>query len=326
MKKLIDEILASTPDPLNIRKSTLAIFNNLKLVEVNFEKIDEVAEMVKDKFDKKEVLDQDQFGTENPTTQLVFILDSVNFCFWANKDQEKWTVEYPKGNYISNGWYAFVNCFERAREEGIPILDPEYLKKITLPEAKQIFQSSNSTQIPLLHARVEILNNVGEKLLYDFDGKIDNLLKKSDYDAEKIIKNIVSHFPSFEDIRTVNKEKINFYKRAQIFAYDISFLPSVEIKNLKALTIFADYKIPQILRAFGVLKYKHALSNMVDNYELLNEGSIAEVEIRSATIWACELIAKKAGIMPIEVDNVLWKMSQTLKDVKPYHRVLTTSY
>jgi hypothetical protein len=326
MKKNVEKILKSSPDPLNVRHSTLEVFNNLNLIEIDFEKIKAISRIVKNKLDRREVLTQDQFGTEDPTPQLIFILDAVNFCFWANRDQEKWTVEYPRGNFISNGWYAFVTSFERARKEDIPILSAKYLRRLTLSDAKHIFRSSNSTEIPLLSERVKILNEVGERLENKFEGRIENLLDSTKGDSQEIVKDIVEFFPTFEDFRTHNGKRIKFYKRAQIFAYDLSFLSELNITDLSSLTAFADYKIPQILRALEITKYKKPLAQMVDNYIVLKEGSVGEIEIRASTIWVCELIAHQADIMPCMVDNVLWKMSQGLKDVKPYHRVLTTSY
>lgn len=106
----------------------------------------------------------------------------------------------------------------------------------------------------------------------------------------------------------------------------LSFLPDLEITNLRSLTLFADYKVPQILRALGVLEYDPGLAKKLDDYQILKVGSREEVEIRAATIWSGEFLAHQAGIMPVEVDNVLWKAAQSIRDVRPYHRVLTTAY
>lgn len=316
----------NTLDPLNIRKSTLGVFKESTLLKVNLEKVDEIAKIVKHKVDQKQVLDEEQFGSLNPSPQLIFILDTINFCFWAKKDQEKWTVEFPKRNFISNGWYGLVAAVQRAQKEGIPILDAGYLKKISFSDVKHIFRSSNDTEMPLLFKRYQFLRETGRVLSEKYDGNIYNLLVNLDLDAAKIVTEVAKNFPSFQDCMELDKKEACFYKRAQIFAYDISLLPNLKIRNLKVLTSFADYKIPQILRALGVIEYKPELAKKIDNFILLEKGSREEIEIRSATIQVCELIAKKAGILPVLCDNVLWKMSQSLKDVKPYHRVLTTCY
>ena len=207
------------------------------------------------------------------------------------------------------------------------MLDASYLKNATFPDIQHIFRSSNNTEIPLLRDRVKVLNETGRVLLEKYDGDIYNLLATTGLNAGKIACEVVKNFPYFSDFSNINgKERVCFYKRAQIFAYDISLLPDLKIGDLKSLTAFADYKIPQTLRALGIIEYESELANKVDNYIILESGSREEIEIRSATIWVCELLAKEINIPPVLVDNVLWKMSQALKDTKPYHRTLSTNY
>ena len=326
LASLINKILKNSSDPLRIRKTTAPVFNNLKLIEVNEEKIKKVASLVREKIDKKQLLTEEQFGSAEPTPQLIFVLDAINFCFWAKKGEEKWTVEYPQGNFISNGWFALTASIERARKEKVPILEAKYLKNLKLSEAEHVFRSTNDTPIPLLPKRVKILNQVGEILLKKYKGNIYNLLTTTDLDVGKIASAVVKNFPCYSDTSKYNDKKICFYKRAQIFAYDISLLLSLKTRNLNSLTVFSDYKVPQILRAFSVLEYKPELADKIDNYIELESGSFEETEIRAATIWAGELIAHKAKVPPVLVDNALWKMSQSLVDVKPYHRTRATSY
>ena len=54
--------------------------------------------------------------------------------------------------------------------------------------------------------------------------------------------------------------------------------------------MFADYRVPQILRAKGILKYDKHLSDLVDNKKELPHGSKEEIEIRAATIQSVEKI------------------------------------
>ncbi len=326
MRNLIAKILKTSPDPLGVRKTTAEVLLNSRLVRINFDKLQEVANLVKRKFEKREVLTAEQFGSDDPTPQLIFVLDAINFCFWAKKGQEKWTVEYPKGNFISSGWFALVASIQRAQEEGTPILDADYLKNLRLSETKYIFRSANDRPIPLLKERVRILNEIGAILAEKYQGNIYHFLTETGLDAGKVVTQIVATFPSFEDYTSFMGKRVNFYKRAQIFAYDLSLLPELKITNLESLTLFADYKVPQILRALGVLEYDPSLARKLDEYQILEPGSREEAEIRAATIWSGEFLAHQAGIMPVEVDNVLWKAAQSIRDVRPYHRVLTTAY
>merc|ERR1712224_291008 len=54
--------------------------------------------------------------------------------------------------------------------------------------------------------------------------------------------------------------------------------------------MFADYRVPQILRPFGALRYSEALAAKVDGKHMIASGSEEEVEIRAATVQAVEII------------------------------------
>ena len=54
--------------------------------------------------------------------------------------------------------------------------------------------------------------------------------------------------------------------------------------------MFADYRVPQILRELDILKYSEGLSKLVDSETELPYSSEYEVEIRALTIVAVEEI------------------------------------
>jgi len=97
------------------------------------------------------------------------------------------------------------------------------------------------------------------------------------------------------------------------------------------LTIFADYKLPQVLRHYHVLEYDSTLAQRIDNQELLPAESEEEIEIRAATIWACELLRRTIqqhgyATTAAEIDLRLWLMGQQLTEMRPYHRTRTIYY
>lgn len=326
IQKKIDLILNQSLDPFGVRKSTAYIVKNSCFVSVNQNKISDFAKLIRDRIRKNKPLSYNQFGELNNSPQLIFLQDTINFCFWAKKGEPKWTVEYPKG-IVQDGWAGLTACFDRAISEGIPILDCNYLKDITLDDARYIFRSTNQVEIPLLKERTNFLKQTANNLNQYFDGNAKNLIKKAQNNAVTIVKAIIKYFPSFRDFSIYEKRKINFLKRAQICAYDFSLLSEEKISNTDYLTIFADYKLPQILRTFGILQYNKKLANKIGNLILLEKNSLEEIEIRSATIWACELIAQEVQVAPSIIDNAIWYLSNnTKRKIKPYHRVLTTNY
>ena len=88
---------------------------------------------------------------------------------------------------------------------------------------------------------------------------------------------------------------------------------------------FADYQMPRVLRALGILDYTQSLADAVDRGVLIPILSAGERAIRAATILACEDIAKVTDATPADVDNLLWQ-SQGAAGQTLFHRTRTTWY
>jgi hypothetical protein len=145
----------------------------------------------------------------------------------------------------------------------------------------------------------------------------------------------VQHFPSFNDTTLYRTHTVRFYKRAQICVADLynAFAGQQwgEFNDIEQLTIFADYKLPQVLRHANVLEYQTTLAQNIDNRELIKAGSEEEVEIRAATIWACELLRRVMlnhgrHMTAVDIDMRLWQLGQQSADMRPYHRTRTIYY
>ncbi len=191
--------------------------------------------------------------------------------------------------------------------------------------------------IPLFEERLANAREVGRVLLERYNGQFANAIKEAGGSAVRLALLLAEHFPSFRDIATYHIHEVRFLKRAQICVADVHGAFGGKrwgaFHDLERLTIFADYKLPQILRHFGVLEYHPSLARRVDAMELLAAGSEEEIEIRAATIWACELLRqamdKQDGpeaITAAEIDARLWLLSQNIADMRPYHRVRTIYY
>jgi len=324
------EYKITSQDPFGVLASTKAVVGSLKFVKIHEENLDQLAKIISKKLEGGKVLEEMNFGNAGSlrdNVQLIFLEDTVNFCFWAEKDKPKWKVEWPDNSRPVDGWYALTKCFDRALIRKVPILKAEYLENLTLGETKSLFSGNENTEIPLLEKRMENLKEAGKILREKYDGEFINVLKKAEYDAIKIARLIIEDFPSFRDISKLNGKEIYFLKRAQICVQDLSYLKELKIKNVNTLTAFADYKIPQMLRRFGVISYSRDLAKKIDDYVFLPAGSREEIGIRSATIWCIELIKQKLEkYSAAEIDNALWLISQNKFDVKPYHRTYSIYY
>ena len=90
----------------------------------------------------------------------------------------------------------------------------------------------------------------------------------------------------------------------------------------------ADYKIPQTLRALGILKYNDELSNIIDNNMLIDKNSKYEVEIRANMIAVINYInSKLENCCSIDINDYLFLSSKGVKDIaKPYHLCRNQNY
>ena len=268
------------------------------------------------------------------TVNWLLLLDALNFCFWAEKGQSRWQIEY-KGELL-NGYWAEAAALTRAVEEGMPLWDASYLCNISSDDIAQIFRGvPNSPPIPLFEQRLLNTREVGKVLLEQYEGQFSHAVEQVEGDAVKLSFLLATKFSSFNDVALYRKHQVRFLKRAQICVADLHGAFGGKgwgaFHNLDQLTAFADYKLPQVLRHLGVLEYERSLAGRIDNQELLPQGSEEEIEIRAATIWACELLRLAMAthdrtVTSAEIDQRLWLLGQESTHMRPYHRTRTLFY
>jgi len=315
-----------------ILTTTEYVTRNSRKVKINETAIAKVAQKIKD----HRVPKWDNFvhfrGTTEQTIQYLFILDSINFCFWAEKGHKRWAIK--QGQKTINGYFALALALKRTARK-YPLLDAGFLAAMNKKTCQEIFSSCNQQAIPLFEMRYKILRQTGQILLKKYQGQAVNIVKKAEHSAQRLAGMILKDFSSFRDIATFQNKKIYLLKRAQIFVGDVwGALKSKGLghfDDIEKLTCFADYKIPQILHHFGVLEYSPALLKKIKNETLLAADSSAEVEIRANTIWAIEkikeaLLEQSREIPSFQIDWILWNMAQKIKMPIPYHKTKTIYY
>jgi hypothetical protein len=259
-------------------------------------------------------------------------LDSLNFCFWPPLGSLTWEIDDSLGRL--SGYFALAAALKRAVESGIPITEAEYLAELSLDQLRQILGGQGVLQ--LLEDRLKILQELGQVLLEDYGGKGHHLVETADRSAVKLARLLADELSSFRDTAAYQGRKTFFYKRAQIFAADLHGAFGAkdwgDFADIDQLTAFADYKLPQVLRQLGILRYTRALAQKVDQKILLESGDPEEVEIRANTIWAVELMRRELDrigkvLRAFEIDHILWHLGQeAVFKKKPYHRTLTIFY
>jgi Potential Queuosine, Q, salvage protein family len=282
--------------------------------------------------------DSHLFYTDEEHAQWLFILDSLNFSFWADEPggRWQWPAEPGDGQQAFKGAIALGESFRRAQLLEIPITDAGFLASLEANELLNILGGRGV--IPMLEERCSVLNETGRVLKERYGGQIVNLLEESGYKAANALDLIWRDFPSFRDSARLDGREIFFLKRAQIFLSDLWLVFGGEtlgqFDDIDTLTAFSDYKLPQLLRTAGALVYEEALASRIDNYHLIAHGSREEVEIRALTVHAVELLRarleSKTGlkIFTCLLDNCLWWLSQSEEfgSQSPHHRTRTIYY
>lgn len=212
------------------------------------------------------------FQESEETIQYYFFLDSINFCFWNKKDKARW--EFKKGGQWIHGYYAYSYAIKKAFLKDKRLLDAFYLSNISFPEFSKIFQSRG--ELLLLKERHKIIQENFKILQNKYQGKAINLIRAAKNDVNALVNLIIRDFPNFRDWTELKKHRVYFLKRAQLFVSDIYYALRGKgfgyFKNMEDLTIFADYKLPQLLESEGVLIYDKKLRNKIKTQELIKKA------------------------------------------------------
>jgi hypothetical protein len=259
----------------------------------------------------------------------VLVLDALNFSFWG---EPRWRVEYE--GRVLDGYWALAASLRRALERGVPLLDTEYLATFDEIAAQELFEGE--AEIPMLAERLANLRELGQGLL-EAGGTFAEIVRSAAGSGEALVAEVVRRFPSFDDVANYDGAPVRFYKRAQILVSDLHGIYAGRglgaFRDLDRLTAFADYKIPQVLREAGILVYTPDLAETVERQEEIPPGDPREVEIRSGTVWGCELLRQVlerqrpgAPLRAFEVDWLLWSDAQGRTISRPYHRTRTVFY
>jgi hypothetical protein len=260
---------------------------------------------------------------------FLFVFNSISFSYWGTP---KWTIQY-RDKFFDGAW-AMIACLAKAYQAGIPILDPNYIVNLSEKDFSEIL--AGNVEIPLIKERVNFLHQLGAIVVDRFDGSYLNIILQAEGDAYALLQLLIQNFPFFEDKSEYRGLPVYFYKRAQLLVADI-FQGFNEkgygaLENIEMLTACADYKLPQVLRKFGIISYSKELAHKIDNRIELDKGGNEEIEIRSQTICAVEKIQERLvtsipDIKSIHINDRLWLLGQikTPND-KPYHLVRTTNY
>lgn len=308
-----------------VRETSEKVSNKSQLVKINTEAVHKVvADFSKNPKQLEYVdwadCDFHYFDKNQPESVVdyIFIIDALNFCFWPH------TWEYSDlGTSLKNILLKDKNAFK-----------PANLIKITFEDFKRDFFLG--IDFPLLQERHRIIQEVAHECIKSFGGEFSNIVKKANNSAQELVEIITKTFRNLQDHAIYDGEQTFFYKRAQILVADLwgAFKGESygQFSDISKLTMFADYRVPQILLHLNVLEYSEDLKKKIADKVVLPHGGQEEVEIRANTVTAVEVLKAelaKINVLynSVQIDWLLWQMGELEKDnILTHHRTLSIFY
>jgi len=327
-------VMKGAEDKNPVLASTLAVVRKSKSVTISRKEVTRLAEGWSKSRVSAPIWDTEHHLESNDTRRLadyVILLDSLNFCFWAPDEGNKWSVDY-RGE-IYRGYFALSTSLKKFFENEPKKANFNYLSQISFEEFSSIFQGEGVLQ--LLKKRWEIVRAVSKFLADNYSGNSERFVLSGGHKAAKLVPKIAGELPYFNDEATYGGKKVYLWKRAQILVGDIyGITKGVGVgyfDDLDYLTAFPDYKLPQILNHWKVIEYSPKLVEKIKFRTELKPGSNEEVEIRSATVWAVEYLkeelrARGVRLKSFEIDWLLWNESKRIEMSKPHHLTATIFY
>lgn len=272
----------------------------------------------------------------NQTIDFVLVSTSINFAFTDFSTHEIFQVDFA-----GKRWWdaeAMFACLKRALDRGIPILDGDYLRRVSRDDLEEIFRGTIT--MPLLEERAEILRSVGQVLCERYGGRfhrfVDSAPPRLYAEGRGLLERLIAEFPRFNDVSRYNGQEVKFYKLAQLGLWMLQSALArgggVWLQDIERMTAFADYIVPLALRVMDILAYAPALEEAIQQRRLIPRDSPEEIEIRAHTLYATALFSEEINrrrpadrqiIIP-QLDARLWTHYHAT--FLPHHLTRTIMY
>ncbi|KAM0330678.1 hypothetical protein ACHAQA_003630 [Verticillium albo-atrum] len=225
---------------------------------------------------------------DESTLAFIFTMDLLNFSFWSElPEDERFAIEYRDRTWT--GYWSLVAALQRALEEGIPITTSDFWQnedECTLDTLRHVFRSATDEEMPLLEERLTCLREAGQVLYEKYDCSVATLVQSAKGSAAGLVNILGRDFDCFRDEHHFDgrKKPVRLMKRAQILVADVWACFEGEsfgaFRDIDKLTMFADYRVPQILNSMGCLYYSPSLATAINGKSFIETGCRWELQIR----------------------------------------------
>lgn len=175
---------------ISVLETTKSVVDSSSLVKISSESVDKLVETVKP--EDLKVSEVNLFSNNwswETSLKIIMVFNSINYCFWAKKEEPKWTVEI-KGEKL-DGAIALFRCLEEEVKRNPNFLNSNELVNLSTEHLEEILKGN--TIIPLFKERLECLREMGKSDLL-------KVFYESENDAIKLADLMISIFPKYNDV------------------------------------------------------------------------------------------------------------------------------
>ena len=296
---------------------------NSSFVKINENKLNEFVDSIED-VNVSHWLSSSPFGIFDLPVEMVvnflLVFESIDFSFWGNPKWETLIDDKKEDGSIAL-FYVLLKYVKDNNTTDFSGISKDKFKEIL----------NSEITIPLFDERYEIIKNVSDIVNKKMNGNFYNYIK-SITDDKKLFNIIIDNFSCFQDERIYKGRSIYFYKLANLLTSDILHVRE-QLEGIDVcydhLVGCADYKIPQVMRSFGILQYDEELEKIVDYKKEIPTNSLYEIEIRANMLVALNKIKNKLNnkFCTMDLNDYIFMKSKDKSLVlKPYHLTRNTNY
>ena len=279
------------------------VLTSSAFVKRNEQAVEKIADELANEEFSPQRIPEEFLPKKNSDDLISFICISTALSFCSTDPISKEKFEARINGNIYNGSVAIVGCLGYAINHEWPLLNTDYLKKISLVELEAVFKGN--IRIPLVNDRLQILREIGNKL-EKYKGDFKNLFQENNFQAggcsqfNGIVPTLVKEFPlSFEDVAywphgLVGTEpvKIHFAKKAQLAV----LLYNNQAKNIKDIVVIGPTIDSQVIRPLierDALQCSQALTEKINQRVIFLTSSREVIELRVNAAAIIDLLLVK---------------------------------
>lgn len=278
-----------------------SFMKNPSYVDIDLNAIEEIAQLMKEQGAPKFPIPEVENVQKGVLLEIVAA--SVNYCYWYGKS----TVR-PLQSNSTKMYDLLLQAFDEYQ--------PSYKSENFKDCIKMFCILLSQNRFPLIEERVKHLNELIEEDAEQFSIGLTNDQLKGVLSFELTFNKLISMYPGFaSDL---------FLKRASLFFIQLFRRFGWFADDLKKLHVPADYQVPKMLEHFGCISYTFPLQQAIENGELIPKGSLAECEIRAATVLAINKLCDLTGWNVAEVDGFFFLQRNSA--TSPFHLTITSDY